>query len=253
MEEQRPSDPAPSQDEAEPEDAGPPDAFNPPSPSRGSSLSDPGGIEWPESLDFLRNRFIIGGLGLLAAMLLATIILVLLAGEEQDSSTPVEATNPTPDEQTTVVAPSEGLAGTIINTAILRNGPGSGYAILGTIPRGAQVAVVGRNADNEWLQIVPSSSSLRGWVEVDYVQVTGDISTLVVAGPGSGPSISVPTRIVVPDEDEEPAVPTSPPQRPTATRVPPTATAAPPTAPPPTAPRPTATLLPPPPTATTAP
>jgi uncharacterized protein YraI len=240
MEEQRPSDPSPFQDAPAAEDAGPPDAFNRPPPSRASDSGD-GGFEWPESLDFLRNRFIIAGLGLLAALLLAIIILVALAGEEQNSSTPVEATDPTPDGQTTVIAPSEGLAGRIVNTAILRNGPGSGYAILGTIPSGAQVAVVGRNADNTWFQIVPSSSSLRGWVEADYVQVTGDVTTLVIAGPGSEPSIAVPTRINVPDEDEEPAVPTSPPRRPTATRAAPTSTTAPPTAPPPTAPRPTAT------------
>jgi uncharacterized protein YraI len=254
MEEQRPSDPEPSQDEAEPEDAGPPDAFNPPPPSQGSSSGGgTGGIEWPESLDFLRNRFIIAGLGLLAALLLAMIILVALAGEEQDSSTPAGVTNPTADEETTVVSPSEGLPGEIVTTTILRNGPSRSYAILGTIPRGAQVAVVGRNEDNEWLQIVPTSSSLRGWVEAQYVKVTGDISTLVVAGPGSGPSISVPTQIVVPDEDDEPAAPTIPPQRPTSTRPAPTATAVPATAPPPTLPRPTATSPVPPPTATTPP
>ncbi|MEX1253750.1 MAG: SH3 domain-containing protein [Dehalococcoidia bacterium] len=251
MEEQRPSDPSPSQDAPAAEDAGPPDAFNPPPPSRASQSDggDGGGVEWPESLDFLRNRFIIAGLGLLAALLLAIIILVALAGEEQDSTTPAEVSNPTPDEQTTVVPPSEGLAGRIVNTAILRNGPGSGYAILGTIPSGAQVAVVGRNEDNTWFQVVPSSSSLRGWVEADYVQVTGDVTTLVIAGPGSGPSIAVPTRINVPDEDDEPAVPTSPPQRPTSTRAAPP-TKAPPTALPPTVPRPTATSAPPPPTAT---
>jgi uncharacterized protein YraI len=244
MEEDRTSDPSPAEDAPAVEDPGPPDAFNPPTPPDNSDGS--AGIEWPESLDFLRNRFIIAGLGLLAALLLAMVILVVLAGEEQEPGPPVEATNPTPEDVTTVVAPSEGLAGRIVNTTILRNGPGSGYAILGTIPAGAQVAVVGRNEDNTWLQIVPASSSLRGWVEADALVVTGDVTTLAIAGPGSGPSIAEPTPVFVPDDDDEPVAPPRP--RPTATFSAPTATAGPPTAPPPTAPPPTATPPVPPPT-----
>ncbi len=215
----------------------PPDAFSAPPPSGG------GGFELPESLAFLRNRFILAGLGLLAVLLLVTIVLVAIGSSDESSSAPPQTTDSTPVERT-AVPPSEGLPGRVLNTAILRNGPSTSYAVLGTIPRGAQVAVVGRNEDNTWLQVVPAASGLRGWVEVDFVDVTGNLNELAVAGPGSRPSISVPTRIVVPSEDEEPVVPTSPPVRPTATQPPATATTAPPTAPPPTQPPPTPTGLP---------
>ncbi|OGO51548.1 MAG: hypothetical protein A2148_01335 [Chloroflexi bacterium RBG_16_68_14] len=79
-------------------------------------------------------------------------------------------------------------------TTTMRNGPGPSYPILGTIPAGAQVTVVGRNASESWLQVTyPPGSKLRGWVSIAYIDVDGDISRLTIAGPGVAPSVSVPT------------------------------------------------------------
>ncbi len=81
-----------------------------------------------------------------------------------------------------------GLVGHVLTTVTMRNGPGPTHAILGTIPRGALVSVVGRNSDEDWLQVIPVSG-IRGWVDADLIEVTGDISELIIAGPGAGPSV----------------------------------------------------------------
>src|SRR3972149_3743504 len=68
------------------------------------------------------------------------------------------------------VVPLIGLPGRLRSTARMRNGPDATYAILGTIPRGALVPVVGRNADATWLQVVyPPTSQLRGWVDASLL------------------------------------------------------------------------------------
>jgi uncharacterized protein YraI len=95
-------------------------------------------------------------------------------------------------------------------TVALRNGPDVTYAILGTVPKGAVVAVVGRNEDNQWFQVLyPPNSQLRGWVPAGAIDVDGDIEGLVIAGPGSGPAIEVPT--ISGPIIEEPIVLPSPP------------------------------------------
>jgi uncharacterized protein YraI len=87
-----------------------------------------------------------------------------------------------------------GLSGKLRTTASMRNGPGPGYPILGTIPRSAVVTVVGRNEDNTWFQVIyPPGFSIRGWVQATLIDIEGDVSSLVIAGPGAGPDVQVPT------------------------------------------------------------
>ena len=130
----------------------------------------------------------------------------------------------TPSSDATV-APLTGLPGRVLSTATMRNGPDATYAILGTIPRGAQLPVVGRNEDSAWLQVIyPPGSQLRGWVNASLLEVDGDVAELVIAGPGVGPQIPIPTSFgfLTPAAPAEPtAAPTSA-EEPTATEERPT-------------------------------
>lgn len=200
----------------------------------------------PEQLDFLRNRFILAGLGVLVLLLLTTAVLYALGGGKDAGNTSAAQGATTPDGATVVLS-GPGLTGRITTTAIMRNGPGPGYAVVGTITRGTLLNVIGRSDDNAWLQVIyPPGSQLRGWVEAQYVEVTGDIMELAIAGAGPGPAIDVPPGGSIPTEPpilptlaratqpplpptRTPSAATQPPRPPTRTRPPPpTATAPPP-------------------------
>ncbi len=150
----------------------------------------------PERLAFLNNRFVIGGLSLVVVLLLVAIVLVVFGSGDGEPQVLLVAGAGTPTAEPTA-KPGTPLIGRILTTASTHNGPATSYAILGTIPNGAVVSIIGRNEDETWLQVIyPPGSQLRGWVNASFVEVTGDISQLVVAGPGSGPSVIVPTQVI---------------------------------------------------------
>ncbi len=180
-----------------------------------SRPSDGGTGRLAEWQALLRNRFILGGLAILVVLLLVTIVLVVLGGGDDDS-TPRSSLRPTTPNADTTVVLLTGLRGQVRTTTTMRNGPDTTYAILGTIPKGAVVSVVGRNADDTWLQVTyPPGSQLRGWVSVAFVEVAGDISQLAIADPGAGPSIPIPTgeggTVLLPTDTPAPLVTEPPP------------------------------------------
>jgi uncharacterized protein YraI len=131
----------------------------------------------------LNNRFILGALGAVVILLLTAIVLVAIGHGDSSGGDSSNVVAPSGDK--TPVRPIGGLAGTTITTASYRNGPGPTYVILGTIPRGATVTVVGRNTNNSWLQVrYPPSSNLKGWVDAKLLSIDGDITGLAIAGPG---------------------------------------------------------------------
>ena len=148
-------------------------------------------IEW---LAPLNNRLIVGGLSVLALLALVSLILFVFGlGEPR----PIDGPRVVASDDELIATPELSLTAVARNTATMFNGPGDNFAPLGTIRRGVRVGLVGRNEDNTWLQVnYPPGSSLEGWVDVAFLDVTGDISTLVVAGPGDSPDIVVPTSVV---------------------------------------------------------
>lgn len=205
-----------------------PPALEPPSPASGGQRPAHSGRDFlGEVTALLQNRFILLGLGVLVVLLLLTIVLVVVG--DGDNNTPSAIRPTTPGRDATDVPPLIGLPGELLSTASMRNGPDSTYAILGTIPKGARVPVVGRNEDATWLQVIyPSGSQVRGWVSATALQVDGDVATLVLAGPGTGPQVPIPTSFgfITPVLPTEPATtplgggPTATGERPTRTRVP---------------------------------
>ncbi len=168
--------------------AGP--ATRPPEPPPPEQTVQPEGeFEW---LAPFHNRLIIAGGSLL--VLLALTAIVLFVFSRGDGGPGFANVSLLSDNGDTTPTPNVTLTAAALRTTTLRNGPGTTYSPLGTVPRGARVPVVGRNADDTWLQVTyPPGSPLTGWVDITFLDVTGDISQLEIAGPGAGPSIIVPT------------------------------------------------------------
>ncbi len=191
----------------------------------------------PEWEALLRNRAILSGIASVVVLLLIVIVLFVFSRGKEEPVLRAVAAVPTATAETTAF-PTSRLAGEAITTTTVRNGPNSSFRPLGTIPRGGRVPVVGRNEDESWLQVIfPADSLLRGWVDAAFLEVTGDISQLKVAGPGPVPSLVAPTSTFrTPTPTQPPPVATEPPE-PTPELLPtqtPPATPTPPDAQPPT-------------------
>ena len=70
----------------------------------------------------------------------------------------------------------------------VRSGPGTDYKVVTKINKGDTVAVVGKNAAGDWLQIrLPTGVQDGGWLNAEFVQLNGTVTGLpvvTVAAPG---------------------------------------------------------------------
>jgi hypothetical protein len=69
----------------------------------------------------------------------------------------------------------------------LRKGPSTRTKILGTLTFGAPLMVIGRTADNAWLQ-VRTAEGLVGWVSAEYVQTFIDLNGISIADENNMPN-----------------------------------------------------------------
>ena len=98
---------------------------------------------------------------------------------------------PAPQPQSTSIATSQGpppadqrVSATSRAFPNVRRAPTLDAAVVTNLQQGQRVEVVGRSADNLWLQILnPTNSRERLWVSVDMLDVTGDARALPVARP----------------------------------------------------------------------
>jgi uncharacterized protein YraI len=84
---------------------------------------------------------------------------------------------------TAVPVSGEIIGGPVIvsswDTVIIRNGPGTGYAIAGNIPPNTSLYPLARNADGQWLLV--NYQGLQGWIARWVVTINGDVTLLPVA------------------------------------------------------------------------
>ena len=155
-----------------------------------------GGVQPTDWTGILQNRLILSGLAAIVVLALITIVLITIGNGDGAPNPRSLAGGGTPEASPRAFR-GGGLVGEVRTTTIIRSGPGSSYGILGTIPRGAVVSVVGRDENQAWLQVsYPPGSELLGWVSIAFIEVSGDISQLVVAEASEPPSIVIPTSIV---------------------------------------------------------
>jgi hypothetical protein len=157
---------------------------------------------------FLRNPLVLGGLAIVVAVAAAIVVAVLSSDGKKEETvivlpSPEASTSGSTPTQT--IVPLEGMTGRALSTLTVRAGPGSGYISLGTARRGAELEVVGKNEEEDWLAIAyPPRSRLTGWVEADGVELEGSLASLPVATPESLVLPIVPTYAGGASVEEEP-------------------------------------------------
>ncbi len=107
------------------------------------------------------------------------------------TNTPVPPPTNTPD--TTPRA-------TITQNMNVRSGPGTGYGVAGAGEVGQTAEIIGRNADNSWVQIkYPAGGEGTGWLYVELIKVDGNLDKVGVVQVAPPPTPTpVPTDTPVP-------------------------------------------------------
>jgi hypothetical protein len=162
----------------------------------------------PEPEGALRNPYILAGLAVGAAIVLAVMVVVLFGssgdagpgGENQDPSLIVDSLTPQPGGANTT---GRGILAKTIAASTVREGPGTDFAQIAPLPTGQDVEVAGRNGDNSWFQIYyPQGSQLKGWVPGTALRLTTEnVASLAIVS-----STPVP-RVTVVRPTEQPAAP----------------------------------------------
>jgi uncharacterized protein YraI len=80
----------------------------------------------------------------------------------------------------------------ITSTVNVRLGPGVNYPVVTKLNKGTRIIIRGRDVGNAWLVLVPPPN---GWVNRDFVSLTGDVNGLSVI---EAPPTPVPTPTFAP-------------------------------------------------------
>ncbi|RME82917.1 MAG: hypothetical protein D6775_09545 [Caldilineae bacterium] len=133
-------------------------------------------------------------------VLLADVEEIPVAGEvvptAQGAET-VPAATPTATAAETTVAEEEVLGQATVTARRLnmRAGPGVDQRVLRRLRRGEQVGLVGRTADNVWLQVIRADGE-KGWVAAQWLDTNADLEKLPVTGEATtGIPTSTPSRV----------------------------------------------------------
>ena len=163
----------------------------------------------------LRNPYLVAGIAVAAAVVLAVLVVVLFGGSGDAGGRGVltEALG----TGTPQAGNGRGISARTIAATTVREGPGVDENQLATLPAGQEVEVIGRNGDSTWFQIYyPPGSQLKGWVPGAALRLDNeDVARLAVVSSSPVPRATT----VRPTEAPAPAA------TPSATAVPqPTAT-----------------------------
>lgn len=106
---------------------------------------------------------------------------------------PVSTESPTPTATST---PEETEALAVTTVALnVRQGPGQHYPILGLVPPGTRLRIVGQNPEATWWQVVyPDGSEERGWIFADFTQAfnTTDVPIAITPDPPTPTATATP-------------------------------------------------------------
>jgi uncharacterized protein YraI len=91
-------------------------------------------------------------------------------------------------------ATASGVLGTTIRAASVRTAPGTRAPILGTVPSGSDVEIDAKTTDAGWYRVIfPPGSELHGWVDAEDLEITGDVTALIVATAEPAVIVALPT------------------------------------------------------------
>jgi hypothetical protein len=97
---------------------------------------------------------------------------------------PAATTPPATATITATGTPTQTVAGQVIESGgglRLRQSPGTAGAILDSLSASDILEIVGRTADNVWLQVITAQGK-HGWVKAVFVAVTGDLKNVAITG-----------------------------------------------------------------------
>lgn len=105
----------------------------------------------------------------------------------------------------TLTPAAKGPLVTAKNNVNLREGPGTNYAVVGSLKGGESLEVVGRNSDSSWWQV--SGDKGLAWVSAGVVAITGTVDGVGIVTSNAVPVTATTTPIPLP------AFTVTPPQR----------------------------------------
>jgi hypothetical protein len=115
---------------------------------------------------------------------------VVVAAASASTATPSSGsntTNPVPPVQPTFNPVCR--ARVDVATLNLRQGPGTGFAVVATLNIGAEPSVVGRLADNSWWNV--TSGNNRGWISATFTTLLGTCNNVPITTPPASPTPAV--------------------------------------------------------------
>ena len=108
---------------------------------------------------------------------------VIITSTLPPTQTPIPSQTPEPPTPTVAVAPAEGQTISQLN---VRSAPSAESNMLGSIPLGTRVQIVGKDVTSGWWLIVYSESPTgTGWVTAQYVQ-SSNTQDIPVVNTGTG-------------------------------------------------------------------
>jgi hypothetical protein len=105
---------------------------------------------------------------------------------EPESVLPLPTPSPSPPPTEEPAPPADGpVTVSVQQNMNVRGGPGTNYPVIGPAPAGASSQVLGRNADNSWVQVeYPPGSGGTGWVYASLVKINGNLESVpIVSAP----------------------------------------------------------------------
>lgn len=153
----------------------------------------------PQRESLLRNPYVLAAVAVAGAIVMAIVVVAMAGGGGGGGGGNTQA----PASSSLTPQPG-GATVESIATATVREGPGTEWDQIGTLPRGQKVVVTGRDADSKWYQIVfPQNSTLRGWVPSTALKAS-DLNAVGIAvvpvTPLSRPTPIPPTPVPQPTE-----------------------------------------------------
>ncbi|MCL4301299.1 MAG: protein kinase [Anaerolineae bacterium] len=149
----------------------------------------------------------------------ATPVAAMVNPTTSASATPSPTPSPPP---TATPTPRPSMAGVIKRGPVqLHEGPGEAFSLIGTLKSEANVALLGRNAQGNWLR-VKSISGEEGWVSTEQIEAFMPIIDIpVIAEPTPTPTITpTASNTPAPTPTDTPAPSPTPADTPTLTPIP---------------------------------
>ncbi len=107
--------------------------------------------------------------------------------------------------------PAEGNLGAVVQQLNVRSGPGVDYEVLGILPPGSNVTLLGVTADGDWYKIEYPEGGGSGWVYAPYVETNAaDLPVFVPSEDGTAtplPATATPTPVPAQEDGDSPESP----------------------------------------------